>query len=131
MNKQEKPKDTGDNSLGKKIATERGEKGWSQRELADEAGVSNTTINRIERGKINPSSDVIKKVARALDMSLDDLMYNDRGTTQKLREIENSLEEKAKVKARLFNRKSPDEYSTAMKKDLIEYLGKLEENLEG
>lgn len=44
------------------------------RQVADLSGVSEGTISRLEAGKMpNVAFDVIRKVARSLDVSLDDL----------------------------------------------------------
>lgn len=46
----------------------------SQRRLAEAAGVSNGTIARIEDGSQHPSPETLKKVARCLDVSFNELM---------------------------------------------------------
>lgn len=49
-------------------------KGLSQEKLARMADVANNTIIKIEAGKNqNPTLDTLKKIAKALDASLDDL----------------------------------------------------------
>lgn len=55
--------------IGKLIQQERKSKGWSQVELAKNAGVSFLTINRIEQEK-NSGSSVISKVVKALGMEI-------------------------------------------------------------
>ena len=53
----------------------RNKKGWSQEKLAREAGVSYQTVIKIERGYIrSPRLDTILKIAKALGVSLDDLI---------------------------------------------------------
>jgi transcriptional regulator with XRE-family HTH domain len=50
-------------------------KGLSQEKLARLADVANNTIIKIEVGKNqNPTLDTLKKVAKALDVSVDDLI---------------------------------------------------------
>lgn len=50
-------------------------KGLSQEKLARLADVSNNTIIKIETGKNqNPTLDTLKKIARALDVSVDRLI---------------------------------------------------------
>lgn len=59
----------------KNLATIRKEKGWSQEKLAVEASISYNTVIKIERGGIkNPKIDTVMKIAKALGISLDDLM---------------------------------------------------------
>ena len=49
-------------------------KGLSQEKLARLADVANNTIIKIEGGKNqNPTFDTLKKIAKALDISIDDL----------------------------------------------------------
>ena len=53
----------------------RKEKGLSQEKLARLSDVSNNTIVNIEAGKQkNPTIDTIRKIAKALDVSLEDLL---------------------------------------------------------
>ncbi|MFN0082706.1 MAG: helix-turn-helix domain-containing protein [Ferruginibacter sp.] len=63
-------------SFGKKIATLRKEKGFSQDELAKKVGIISITIGRYERDEINPSVDTAAKIAEALNVSLDYLVGN-------------------------------------------------------
>ena len=52
--------------LGKKISTKRNDMGWIQKEFAEKAGISNTTVSRIESGKYNYSLLVLHKLSKAL-----------------------------------------------------------------
>ena len=58
-------------NFGKKIATERKKKGYSQNELAKKVGTISVTIGRYERDEIKPSIDIASKLADALGVSLD------------------------------------------------------------
>jgi len=50
-------------------------KGLSQEKLARLADVANNTIIKIEAGKNqNPTLDTLKKIAKALDVNIDDLV---------------------------------------------------------
>jgi transcriptional regulator with XRE-family HTH domain len=49
-------------------------KGWNQSELADKSGVSRVMIGKYERGEAVPSIDAAKKIADALDVTLDYLV---------------------------------------------------------
>ncbi len=44
------------------------EKGWSQEELADRAGLHVTYLSSLERGRRNPTLNVITDIARALQL---------------------------------------------------------------
>ncbi len=68
MSKQEHP-------LSKNLKKLREKKGLSQDRLAKLADVANNTIIKIEQGEnINPTLDTLKKVAKALEISIDDLL---------------------------------------------------------
>ena len=55
------------------IQRSRVQKGLSQEKLAHNIDVTRQTINLIERGKYNPSLKIMKKIAKELDSSLDEL----------------------------------------------------------
>ncbi|WP_274518399.1 helix-turn-helix transcriptional regulator [Bifidobacterium cuniculi] len=42
----------------------------SQEQLAELSGVDRTTVNRIERGKLNPSMRTLDRLARAMGKTL-------------------------------------------------------------
>jgi transcriptional regulator with XRE-family HTH domain len=46
------------------------EKGWSQEELANRAGLHRTYVSSMERGERNVALLNIERIARALDVSL-------------------------------------------------------------
>ena len=49
--------------------------GWTQNDLADESGVSQTHISAIENGnKKNPGIESIKKIADAFRLTVDELI---------------------------------------------------------
>jgi transcriptional regulator with XRE-family HTH domain len=58
-------------NIGDKITALRKGKKISQADLAKEAGVSREIIGRYERNEVSPSVDVAKKIADALEVSLD------------------------------------------------------------
>ena len=61
-------------TIGKTIRKYRKDKEMSQEALARAADLSLPTIVKIESGETpNPSIDTVKKIAAALDMSIDDL----------------------------------------------------------
>jgi transcriptional regulator with XRE-family HTH domain len=61
-------------SFGNKIAGLRKAKKISQGELAKKVGLSYIQVGRYETQKSNPSSDVLQKLANALDTTTDFLM---------------------------------------------------------
>lgn len=71
------------NELGQFIKSKRREQGLSLRELADLCGMSHSYIYCIEKGRdpktkkpISPTIDALAKIARGLNISLDELLYN-------------------------------------------------------
>jgi transcriptional regulator with XRE-family HTH domain len=58
-------------NIGNKISDLRKEKGLSRDALGKLVGTSGAVIGRYEREEITPSIDVAKKMADALDISLD------------------------------------------------------------
>jgi transcriptional regulator with XRE-family HTH domain len=59
-------------SVGTTIKLLRGER--SQEDLAHAAGISTSTLSRVERGLHQPSLPTLRKLAAALDVSLPDLI---------------------------------------------------------
>ena len=57
-----------------RLKEERNRKKLSQNELANTIGVHVTNISRYQRGKNRPTTDVLKKLADALDVTTDYLM---------------------------------------------------------
>jgi transcriptional regulator with XRE-family HTH domain len=66
-----------DVSLGEKLKQLRKEKGWSQDELAYHAQIDGRQVSRYENDRVMPSVDVIVKVAKAYDVSIDYLLLDD------------------------------------------------------
>ena len=52
----------------------REEKGMKQDELAEKVGVTQGAISQWESGAVKPSFDNIKKLAAALEVTIDELM---------------------------------------------------------
>ena len=50
--------------LGKNIRRLREEKGWSQEDYADRAGIHRSYVSDIERGRRNPTITVVEKLAK-------------------------------------------------------------------
>jgi transcriptional regulator with XRE-family HTH domain len=80
--------------IGKIIADLRKEKEISQTDLANKTGISQVMVGKYERGDASPSIDVAKKIADALEVSLDYLVGEganskfDKMTLKRIEEIE-------------------------------------------
>ncbi len=60
--------------LGENIRKIRELKGFSQQNLADEIKVDQKTISRIEKGELSPKFETLVSVAKALSVSLSQLL---------------------------------------------------------
>ena len=52
--------------LGSNVKRLRVEKGWSQEDYADRAGIHRTYVSDIERANRNPTITIVEKLAKAL-----------------------------------------------------------------
>jgi transcriptional regulator with XRE-family HTH domain len=77
-------------NLAKRLHHLRKEKGLSQPELGKLIGTSGAIIGRYERDEMTPSVDVAKKLADALDVTMDYLVAN--------KSLPNALQDKAMMK---------------------------------
>lgn len=88
-------------NIGERIAIFRKKKNWSQTELSKAVEASREAIGKYERNEAMPSVDTAKKIADALEISLDYLvddsatMVFDKKTVKRLQDIED-LEESDK-----------------------------------
>jgi transcriptional regulator with XRE-family HTH domain/quercetin dioxygenase-like cupin family protein len=64
--------------IGDQLRVRRRELGLSLRELAERLGVSPSLISQIERGRANPSVSTLYAIVGELDVSLDELLFNER-----------------------------------------------------
>ena len=60
--------------LGSRLAEFRKAKGLSQESLAEEAGISLRTLQRIEKEGTNPHGDTLKRIAEVIEVSMDELL---------------------------------------------------------
>ena len=65
-------------SFGREIKKARIDKGWNQKELQDVTGVSQKHISAIELDKVDPRWSMVKRLARALNLSLDTLAREEK-----------------------------------------------------
>ena len=83
-----------ENELGKFIREKRTEKGLSQRELANAAGISNAEISRLEAGKRKASSPaVLKAIAKALNVPVETLLEKAGIIEEGKQHVDKALEE--------------------------------------
>lgn len=60
-------------TFGEKIKALRKEKGITQKQLAEVLNVSLAAIGMYETNRINPSPDILIKIAKYFDVSMDEL----------------------------------------------------------
>ena len=64
-----------ENNIGENIKKRRTKLGLSQEDFAQKSGVKYTTLTKIESGVIKtPSVAIVAKIAKALDVSIEDLL---------------------------------------------------------
>jgi DNA-binding XRE family transcriptional regulator len=68
-------------SLGKEIKKARIDKGWQQKDLQEATGLSQKYLSQVELDKVDPRFSVVKRIARALGVSLDTLAKEDEEAT--------------------------------------------------
>jgi transcriptional regulator with XRE-family HTH domain len=64
-------------SLGRAIKKARADKGWQQQDLQKATTISQTYLSKIELDKVDPRFSIVKRIAKALGVSLDDLGKKD------------------------------------------------------
>lgn len=63
-------------SFGKNLSKFRKEKGLTQEDLVNKSGVAISQIRRYEADKSSPTLEVIRKIAKTLGVSLDELVFD-------------------------------------------------------
>ncbi|MBL8193114.1 MAG: helix-turn-helix transcriptional regulator [Blastocatellia bacterium] len=72
----QKPTSINQSSFGQRLAEARRAKGMTQEELAKKAGVHVSHVRRTETGVVQPSVEIVKRLAEALDVSTDLLIFD-------------------------------------------------------
>jgi len=65
-------------AFGTRVRQLREEHGWSQEDFAHRAELDRTYVSGIERGRRNPTLDIIHRLARALGVQVADLFPTQR-----------------------------------------------------
>lgn len=76
--------------LGRRIRSLRSKKGWTQQELGRRANINYKFIGEIERGKQNPSFNILSKIANTLEVELLELFRFDHEISDR-NEIEKKI----------------------------------------
>lgn len=64
----------GATEVGSAIARRREAKGWTQAQLAEAAGLSQPYVSQVEAGTREPSLVVLRDLAKALGVTVDELL---------------------------------------------------------
>jgi len=99
--------------FGANLKKFRTEKGFSQEAFATKIGVHVTNLSKYERNKSIPSLEIAEKMAEALDISIDEMVYGQQNEKARIQIADNEL-------LNLFNKTQnlPDD----QKKTVIELL---------
>lgn len=84
---------------GDRLRDTRIQRGLSQKDLADRVGVSDQQVYRYENERSDPTAEVLSRLARELEVSMDYLAGLVDQPTAKLREEELSPEERELIAA--------------------------------
>jgi len=93
-------------NIGERIIQLRKTKKWSQEDLAKQVNASRIMIGNYERGDNTPSMDVIIKIARAFEVSIDYLLgegLNASFDKETLRRLENMEKLPEEQRQRIFD----------------------------
>ena len=71
------------NTVGERINARRLERGWTQEQLAEKAGISKGFLSDLETGTRNVSAEYLLKIAQALNVTLDFLTKGDSSKPDK------------------------------------------------
>ena len=66
------------NKIGQRITFLRKKRGWTSNELGLEADIDKSALINIEKGRKNITAKTLYKIAKALNVSLRDLMPKDK-----------------------------------------------------
>lgn len=66
--------DDGPETFGQRLARLRKERGWTQQELAERAGIIQALISDYERDKLRLNAELIVRFANALEITTDELL---------------------------------------------------------
>lgn len=79
-------------NIGELIAAKRKAKGLKQFELAKRAEIAPAQLSKVENGRINPSFNMVERIAAALDSSIPELIYGEKGKSATKTDVEDVAE---------------------------------------
>lgn len=79
------------NMIGQRISERRKALNLSEKQLAEKAGIQTSSITHFERGRSNPSAKALIKLSKALDCSVDFILFGPETQAQKAKTETNSI----------------------------------------
>ncbi len=61
-------------TVGSNLRKKRDQIGMSQQELADNSNIAKSTVQRIEKGSLNPSITILKNISIAMNIEISELL---------------------------------------------------------
>lgn len=83
-------------NIGEQIKTIRQELGMSRRAFSEAAGISDSYLAELEKGKKQPTVNILSKIANAFNISISDILGESENPTLPLRPELTELVETAK-----------------------------------
>ncbi|MGD1319903.1 helix-turn-helix domain-containing protein [Chryseobacterium sp. 2R14A] len=120
--------------IGSKVRKHREAKGWSQDDLAIRLDVTQATISNIESDKSIPNSLLLNKIAKELEVDINELLSDSTSNTMSNNEFSDHAVAAVNQYNPIFNIQSPEVIDSILKNQeqitkLIEAQSKLIENL--
>ena len=81
--------------IGEKIAAARKDKGLKQFELAKRAEIAPAQLCKVENGRVNPSFNMVERIAAALDSTIPQLLYGEKRKCARKIDEEDAAESEA------------------------------------
>jgi Predicted transcriptional regulator with C-terminal CBS domains len=104
--------------FAEKLSKMRKDRGFTQQEMAQKAGVGIAQLRRYEGGKSSPTLEVIKNIARTLGVSTDELIFDENEGVASTKIIDRELLEQFEMVSRL-NPHDKDAIKTVLESIII------------
>src|SRR5947208_6308643 len=105
--------------MGTRLRTLREARGMSQGELAKQAKITREYVNKLEAGRYDPTLGVLQRLAKALRISLTEMLDPYAGGTQ----ADRAALIRRLTRARSASRQDKDVFEMLAHADEVEYLG--------
>jgi transcriptional regulator with XRE-family HTH domain len=74
------PVDTGQETVGQRLARLRRERGWTQKQIAERTGLIQELVSNYEMDKLRLNADMTLRFAEVLEVSTDELLRGSKST---------------------------------------------------